>query len=139
MERLKYDLWLAHHGYHNLALPRFDVALQMKDLLPRAENRNSFGNGNRNRWSQGSGLKMRVTVSIAPRFFVPVFATRRHQTVQDEGQIFLQTGLKLNRTDRSCTADIKYVDRPDRNTTVTYNRSYEVRDVLHLSMPGSVD
>jgi hypothetical protein len=130
---------LAYHGYHNLALPRFNVALQVKNLLPGAENRYSVGNWNRNRWPQRSRLKMRVPVAIVPGLFVPVFATWRHQAVQDHGQIPLQTRLKFNRPDRSCTANVKDVNRPDGNTAVAYNQSDGICDVLHLSMPGRVN
>jgi len=46
------------HGDHDGAAAGFDVALEMKDLLPGAQDRAAIGNRYREAWPQHRGLQM---------------------------------------------------------------------------------
>src|ERR1039458_8994267 len=65
-------LRLAHHRDCNGAPARFDVALQMKDLLPCAQQEFGIPNGHGERRAQHRCLQMGMPIAIVPSVFVTV-------------------------------------------------------------------
>jgi hypothetical protein len=66
-------------GDHDRAPARFDVALQMEDLLPGAQYDLAIFNGHGERWPEHGSLQVRVAVAVVPGLLVTVVAARRKQ------------------------------------------------------------
>src|SRR6266508_953380 len=111
----------AEHGDHDGALARVDVALQVEDLLPGAEHRPAAAHRHRQRRPQQRGLKVRVAVAVVPRLFVAVVAARRHQAVEQFGQVLLQPRLELDGADRRRAADVEDMDDPDLDARIRHD------------------
>jgi hypothetical protein len=70
-------LLLADDGYDDLSSPRFDVALEMKNLLPGAQHRFATCDRHADRRAEPRGLQVRMPVAVVPGLLVAILATGR--------------------------------------------------------------
>ena len=81
-----------HHG----SLPRADVALQVKNLLPGAQHQLAVGDGHAERGAQQRGLQVAMAVAVVPGLLVAVLAAGRDQAVEQFRQVALESRLELD-------------------------------------------
>ena len=98
-------------GDYDFSISWFDVAFQVKDLLPGTENGAGVADGDRDRWAQPSGLQVRVAIAIVPGLFMAVGWARRNQLIKNLRKIPFETGFEFDRSDGPCAADVKDVNR----------------------------
>ena len=77
---------------------------------------------------------MRVAVAIMPCLFVAVVAAGRNESVQNGGQVMLQTRLEFNRAEGACTPNIEYVDGAGLDPRGTYNPGNLLSKVVHVTV-----
>jgi len=101
---------LAGHCHHDRSLPPSNVALEMKDLLPGAQQHFALGNRDRERRSEEAGLEMRVPVAIMPGLLVAVGTARGDELIENGGQVMLEPRFELDGADRRRAPDVEDVD-----------------------------
>ena len=68
--------------HHDLPLPRLDVAFQVEDLLPGAQDELAVADRHGQVRAEPTGLQVRVAVAVVPGLLVAVVAAGRDQLVQ---------------------------------------------------------
>ena len=86
---MKLTLFLPDNRDEDRAAARFNIAFQVKNLLPRAQNQFPVPNRNRKRGAKHSCLQMRMAVTIVPGLFMPVGAAGWKELVENCWQILL--------------------------------------------------
>lgn len=89
----------------------FDVALEVKDLLPGSEEQLAVGQGDGNFRAECRRLQVGMAVAVMPGLFVSVGFRRRHQPIQQFRQVPLETGFEFDRSNDSGAADVEHVNR----------------------------
>jgi len=102
---------LAGNGHDDGAASGFDVAFQMENLLPGAQDRFSTGHRHGQGRSQQRGLQMRVAVAVVPGAFVSVIAAGRDEFVQQVRQVFHQARFKFDGARRAINGRVRRVLR----------------------------
>lgn len=116
------------------ASARANIALQVENLLPGAEDRFAFGERHRERRTEERGLKMRVPVAIVPGLLVAVVAAGRDELVQDFRKVALESRLKFNCADAGRASDGEDVDDAGANTGCRGDGRNVRGEVVHMSV-----
>jgi len=130
-----YCTWksVAGHGDHYLASSRLDIALDVKDLLPRAEHKARVAHGHGHLGSEKCRLQVGMAVAVVPGLFVRIVAARRKEAVQYARQILDETGFVLDRPYACGASDVEHV----RNAMADAGPRHDVLDrggeVVHLA------
>ena len=105
----------AQYRDDDLSATRFDIALQMEDLLPGAQHRAAVGDGDGQCRPHQGRLQVRMAIPVVPHLLVTVMAAGRDQAVEQFGQIPLQPRFVLDRPDGRRASHIEDMgdSRPD--------------------------
>jgi len=129
----------AHHGDRDRSLARFNVALDVKNLLPGAQHELAVHNWNCQRRPQHRGLQVGMAVAVVPGLFMAVLPARRHELVQDSRQVFQESGFKFDRADGGGAADIENVCDAVAHLGGADNLGDLTGEVVHFSVPAGLN
>ena len=128
----------ARDGHHDHAISRFNITLQVKNLLPGSEHQLAILDRNDEGWPEHGGLQMRMAIAIVPGALVPIIPAGRKQFVESSGKIFLQPRFEFDGADGSSAPDIEDVRQPANNPRGADNFSDGFGEVVHLPVTGSL-
>ena len=120
--------------YDDRAVAGADVAFEMDDLLPRAQERLAVAHGRRKRRAQERGLEMRMAVAVVPGHLVAVIAARRNQAVEHLGQVAFEARLELDHAHGRRASDAKHVGDARRYARALDDRRHLTGEGRHLPM-----
>jgi len=78
-----------NHGDDNSALASTNVAFQVENLLPGAQDELTVADGHSQRWPEQGRLQVGVPVTVMPGLLVPVVTAGRDELVEKVRQIML--------------------------------------------------
>ena len=80
-----------------------------------------------------------MSIAVLPSQFVAVIAARRHQVVEDLGEITFKSRFKLDRTDSSGTTDVEDVGDAGVQATPLDDGIDRGGDVVHGAVAAGVN
>src|SRR5438552_4910709 len=123
---------ISNHRHQDGALAPANIAFEMENLLPGAENQLPIRDRHGQGWSEQCCLQVGMTIAIVPGLFVAVVAAGRNQLIQNGRHVSLQPGLELNRTDRRCAADVEDIGNSSFDTRGVHDGGHLLGDVFHV-------
>ena len=124
------------HRYHHRSLPGSNVAFQMKDLLPGAEDGFAVGERDVKRRPEQRGLKMGVAVAVVPGLFVSVVAAGRNELVEKFREVALESGFEFDCAHGGGAADGEDMDEAGTDAGGGGNSGDFLGEVMHVSVAG---
>src|SRR5690606_33392765 len=126
-------------GHDQLAAAWLDVAFEMENLLPGAEDQSPSANGNRQAGAHDRRLEMRMGISIMPGLLVAILATGGNQFVEDVGEVLLQARLELDGSDGCRRSNVKDVGQPGADPGALDHLVHFPGSIMEVAMPLRLD